>query len=282
MLIYHADVFSKEPYSGNGLTVVIYDHELDREKMQNIACEFKQFETIFLKKIKPDVFEAKIFTVEEELKFAGHPIIGGAAIVHKEFFVGDKEKEITFKLQEKDVITSSKAMHNYYEVTMNQGAPQWITKVQEEWQAKYCASLNLYLEDLSNDYPMEVVSTGLPYLLVPIKSGLERTKISSINFEAQLAKNNAKFVYVFDINKMEGRTWDNMGIIEDIATGSAAGPMGAYLYKHNYCSKNKVISINQGQYVGKHCLLKVSCTEETDEIFVSGEVVVLMKGELFV
>ena len=281
MLIYHADVFSKRPYAGNGLTVVFYDNELDSELMQTIACEFKQFETIFLKKIQSDVFQARIFTVEEELDFAGHPILGAAAIIHKEFFTDDVKKVITFKLKDKNVITDSKAIDNYYEVTMNQGIPQWITEISGEWKNKYCEALNLQVEDLSNSYPMEVVSTGLPYLLVPIQSGIGNAKICCKDYESLLAKNKAKFVYVFDVNKMEGRTWNNMGLVEDVATGSAAGPMGAYLYKHGYCEKNKSICINQGQYVGRPSVLKVSCKEETGEIFVSGEVNVLMRGELY-
>ena len=281
MLIYHADVFSKRPYAGNGLTVVLYEHELDKKVMQSIACEFKQFETIFLHKLQADVYEAKIFTVEEELDFAGHPILGAAAIIHKEFFAKDKEKNITFKLKDKDVVTSSKAIDHYYEVTMNQSIPQWISKVNQEWMEKYCEALNLEVKDLSDTYPMEVVSTGLPYLLVPIKSGLENAKISCNNFEDLLAQNKAKFVYVFDVNKMEGRTWDNMGCVEDVATGSAAGPMGAYLYKHGCFQKDEVIFINQGQYVGRPSVLKVSCKEDTGEILVSGEVNVLMRGELY-
>ena len=280
MTIYHVDVFSSKPYGGNGLTVVIHDKELTDKEMQRIACEFKQFETIFLKKIQSDVYEAKIFTVEEELEFAGHPILGGVAIIHKEFFAEESEKIITLKLKNKDVVATSKTMGSYYEVTMNQGVPQWINQVTPTWKEKYCKALNLRIDDLSDDYPMEVVSTGLPYLLVPIVSGLDHVKISSEDFESQLAKNQAKFVYIFDLNKMEGRTWDNRGSVEDVATGSAAGPMGAYLYKHGFWDKNEMIFINQGRYVDRPSVLKVSCKRETDEICVTGEVVVLMKGEL--
>ena len=280
MTIYHVDVFSSEPYGGNGLTVVIHDKALTDKEMQRIACEFKQFETIFLKKIQSDVYEARIFTVEEELEFAGHPILGGVAIIHKEFFAQDSEKTITFKLKNKDVVAISKTMGSYYEVTMNQGQPQWLKQIDQAWKEKYCKALNLRIDDLSDDYPMEVVSTGLPYLLVPIVSGLDHVKISCDDFESQLAENQAKFVYIFDLNKMEARTWDNRGSVEDVATGSAAGPMGAYLYKHGFCDKNETVLINQGRYVGRPSVLKVYCKKDTDEICVTGEVVVLMKGEL--
>ena len=281
MTIYHVDVFSKVPYAGNGLTVVFYENKLDAKEMQKIACEFKQFETIFLQRLDEECYMAKIFTVEEELDFAGHPILGAAAVVHREKFEEESEKEITFKLNKGDIVTTSKKCGDYYEVTMNQGNPQWILEVSNEWKAQYCKALNLSMSDLSEGYPMEVVSTGLPYLLVPIKSELEKAKIVCDNFEALLAKNKAKFVYVFDVNKTEGRTWDNFGLVEDVATGSAAGPMGAYLYKHGCFKKEELIEINQGQYVGRPSVIKVSCKEETGEIFVSGDVKVIMKGELY-
>ncbi len=223
---------------------------------------------------------SSIFTVEEELKFAGHPILGAAAIVHREYFTREDEKKITFILKDKMVTTVSKVCSSYYEVTMNQGRAQWITSIDSNWKDEYCKSLNLSKEDLCEEYPMEVVSTGLPYLLVPIKSGIEKVKISCNDFEDQLTKNQAKFVYIFDMNKFEGRTWDNSGAVEDVATGSATGPMGAYLYKYGLCKKNEAIDIHQGRFVGRPSVLKVSCKEDTGEIMETGEVSLIMKGEL--
>ena len=72
---------------------------------------------------------------------------------------------------------------------------------------------------------MQVVSTGLPYLIVPVLAEhLATANITSRGFEALLAESGAKFVYVLDPTAPEGRTWDNAGRVEDVATGSAAGP----------------------------------------------------------
>ena len=281
MKIFHVDVFSKGPFSGNGLTVVFVDNRLSKELMQQIAVEFKQFETIFLEKITEDTYEARIFTTQEELDFAGHPILGAAAVVHKENFANEPDRTITFQLNQKNVVTTSKQIGNRYEVVMNQGVPVWGSEVSEEWRERYCKVLNLKIEDLCEEYPMEVVSTGLPYLLVPVKSGQPGARILTKEFEALLAENGAKFTYIFDIPTMEGRTWENYGGTEDVATGSAAGPMGAYLYKHALFSKNETITINQGSYLNRPSILKVSYKESTGEILVSGDVTFLSKGELY-
>lgn len=123
---------------------------------------------------------------------------------------------------------------------------------------------------------MEVVSTGLPYLIVPITSGIEKAKISIMDFEILLAKFGAKFVYVFDLTTFEGRTWDNGGLIEDIATGSAAGPTAAYLTKHKLAPYDSTIIISQGRFLGRASEIQayVETKENTvPSIWVSGDVV---------
>lgn len=97
MEYYHVDVFSDTILSGNGLTVVISDVELDEALMQDLTREFKQFETIFLRRIDENVFQARIFTVDEELDFAGHPILGAAAVIHKHYFDDKQEQAIFFQ-----------------------------------------------------------------------------------------------------------------------------------------------------------------------------------------
>lgn len=72
--------------------------------------------------------------------------------------------------------------------------------------------LNLTMSDLHQTLPMEVVSTGLPYLLIPLCIGLERAKICVCDIEPLLEQFGAKFVYVFHVQIVEGRTWDNKGI----------------------------------------------------------------------
>jgi trans-2,3-dihydro-3-hydroxyanthranilate isomerase len=85
------DVFAREPLSGNGLSVFLLDDELPTLAMQRITQEMRQFETIFLARIGgTSKFGARIFTMEEELPFAGHPVIGAAALLHAELYSADE------------------------------------------------------------------------------------------------------------------------------------------------------------------------------------------------
>jgi phenazine biosynthesis protein PhzF family len=250
--------------------------------MLKLTQEFKQFETIFLIRIDDKLFNARIFTVEEELDFAGHPILGATATIHNHIFTNEENVAITLKLNKKTIMANSKKIGKYYEVQMNQGKAEFICELPEEKRNIYLHALNLSEENLSEEFPMEVVSTGLPYLLVPLTSGIENAKIIDSKFEEMLKEIDAKFVYVFDLNNIEGRTWDNQGNVEDIATGSAAGPLGAYLYKHNIFNTNDDIIINQGRFVGRPSKIKVSMNISEKEILVSGDVAILANGTLLI
>lgn len=278
MEYFHVDVFSNEILSGNGLTVVFCNEELEDDLMLKLTQEFKQFETIFVRRIVDCIFSARIFTVNEELDFAGHPILGAAATIHSHIFGNEEDIAITFQLNQKTIIVNSKKSAEYYEVQMNQGKAEFLCEVSKEKRNEYVHALNLSEENLSEEFPMEVVSTGLPYLLVPLTSGIENTKILSSNFEEMLREVGAKFAYIFDVNTIEGRTWDNQGNVEDVATGSAAGPLGAYLYKHNMFNVGHEIIINQGRFVGRPSKIRVSMNNSEKEILVSGAVAILAKG----
>lgn len=282
MEYFHVDVFSNKILSGNGLTVVFCNEELDDNLMLKLTQEFKQFETIFVRRIDDSIFNARIFTVDEELDFAGHPILGAAATIHSHIFRSEEDITITFQLNQKIIIANSKKIGDHYEVQMNQGKAEFLCEVSQEKRNKYVNALNLSEENLSEEFPMEVVSTGLPYLLVPLTSGIENAKIISSKFEEMLKEVGAKFAYIFDVNHIEGRTWDNQGNVEDVATGSAAGPLGAYLYKHNIFNVGHEIIINQGRFVGRPSKIKVSMSICEKEILVSGEVAILAKGTILI
>ena len=282
MIFYHVDVFSSKILSGNGLTVIFHEEDMDMQYMQAIAQEFKQFETIFLRQIEEKRFRARIFTVEEELDFAGHPILGAMAVIHEKLFTEERNITAVFELNNKSLQGESVKKEGYFQATMNQGTPAFLGTVEGESVNTFLQALNLTTDYLHPSLPMEVVSTGLPYLIVPLTSGLEKARISVGDFEEQLGKVQAKFVYLFDVDRMEGRTWDNWGAIEDVATGSAAGPTGAYLYKWNIFNATDDITINQGGFVGRPSKIKVFADQSTGDIKVSGDVKIIAKGQLLI
>lgn len=278
MLYYHADVFCKEPMTGNGLTIFIAPVFPERAVMQQIAQEFRQFETIFLVRRSDVVFDARIFTVEEELDFAGHPVLGAAAVVQHEF-LQEAPSTVRFNLNSKQVSVSCTAQGDFYDCCMDQGPAEFICAPAPEEYAQYLQPLNLAAQNLAAGYPLEVVSTGLPYLLLPLASGLEQARIHVTDYEWRIARIGAKFVYVLDVNAVEGRTWDNAGMAEDVATGSAAGPVGAYLYKHNRFSPTQEILLRQGRFVGRDSEISVRKDETSGNMLVTGQVRLLVRGE---
>lgn len=276
------DVFSKKPLSGNGLTVFISNNELPANTMQQITIEMRQFESIFLQSTEhPDTFKAKIYTMQEELDFAGHPILGAACVLHEKYKPSDINTEWKFLLNTKNVHVTSKYCISWYEAVMEQGEPIFNPPLNEEQTALFLNCLNLSEDNREKNLPLQVVSTGLPYLIVPIKSGIEKAHIARSDFENLLRTVGAKFVYVFDITNNEGRTWDNEGKTEDIATGSAAGPMGAYLVNYQQASVKNFITINQGRFLGRASQIKVKVDGSKDKITfvqVGGDVCMVAHG----
>ncbi len=252
------DVFAPEPLAGNGLAVFLLDSAVPKALMQRIAQEMRQFETIFLLRTdRPGRFSARIFTMEEELPFAGHPVIGAAAWVHATCFPAEESVSLEFLLAERTVSVESVCVGDHRVAAMAQGRVAVAPPLPDSARAEVAAALALDVCDLAVDLPMQVVSTGLPYLIVPVQSGLERARIVDPDFSARLAGYGASFVYVLDVGAREGRTWDNAGRVEDIATGSAAGPVGAYLVTHGLTSAGPWIDLAQGRFVGRPSRVQV-------------------------
>jgi len=131
------------------------------------------------------------------------------------------------------------------------------------------------------DLPLQVISTGLPYLIVPLRQNLQHAGIVIKHFEALLTKVGAKFVYVLDVNQREGRTWDNDGRVEDIATGSAAGPAAVYMTLHGHAKLNETIQFKQGQYVGRPSEIFATVSGESQwSVKVRGQVCFVGEGTL--
>lgn len=246
------DVFAREPLSGNGLSVFLLDEDLPSPAMQRITQEMRQFETIFLRRIgDTSRFGARIFTMEEELPFAGHPVIGAAALLHAELHPADESAGFEFVMPGRSIDATSRREGTSYFAEMDQGVAAVEPPIPAAQREAFLKALNLTASDLAAGLPLQVISTGLPYLIVPIAANLERARIVMPGFEALLATVGAKFVYVFDVDRREGRTWDNDGRVEDIATGSAAGPAAAYLVTHNLAAPGERLVLAQGRFLNR-------------------------------
>lgn len=272
------DVFSKIPFAGNSLSVFILSEAIATEMMQKITQEMRHFESIFLLTHQTNKYEyvARIFTLEEELDFAGHPLLGAASAIHDEYFKDLANITVNFKLNKRSIEIETTRKDTYYSATMNQGKAEFGLTLPPAEINLFLDKFNLSHDNLFADLPLEVVSTGLPYLIVPLTSGLENIRHKNITY--LLSQINAKFVYFYDVNKQEGRTWDNEGLIEDIATGSAAGPVGAYLIKYGIAQANETIIIQQGSFVNRPSEIQV--IEKDTNTYVSGDVCMVGSGKI--
>ena len=276
----HVDVFTDRPYGGNGLVVVFGGAGLAADELLAVTREMRQFEAIFLDlEADRDVIPARIFTAEEELPFAGHPVIGAAAAVHERLARLDVERSWVFVIAGREVDVTSQRHGDYYAGAMNQGQATFSAPLTTSAAADFVTALNLDASDLCG-LPMQVVSTGLPYLLVPVTpGGLSAAGIVVDDFEGRLATVGAKFVYVFDPERREGRTWNNTGATEDIATGSAAGPAAAYLVEHHLADPQEEIVLQQGRFVGRASTMSITAGADGD-LWVGGPVAPVASGRL--
>jgi trans-2,3-dihydro-3-hydroxyanthranilate isomerase len=251
----HVDVFSQSPFGGNSLPVFPDARDLSAEQMLRITQEMRHFEAIFLQPTgQPDTVGARIFDLFDELPFAGHPIIGAAAVLHKRSGAAGAQSW-RFQLPSKTVEITTEVTAGGYSGLLDQGAPEFLGSMDDGSQV--ASAFNLAPHDLAPDLPMEVVSTGLRYLIVPVRPGaLARARISR-DITELLRGANAQFAVLLDESAVEVRHWNNDGIIEDVATGSAAGTIGAYRLRHGLVRGGDTFILNQGQFTGRPSKLRV-------------------------
>lgn len=279
----HVDVFTRQPYSGNSLTVFPDAGDLTAGQMLAITQEMRHFESIFLQRLPaPGSFRARVFDLIEELDFAGHPIIGAAGVLHASA-CNDAAADWSFQLNNKVVTVATRRTPAGFSALLDQGAPIFLGEVPRARRAEFAAALDLQMSHLSERFVPEVVSTGLRYLVLPIESGLDQARIVHRQFEQLLATVNAQFVYLIDIHAREGRHWNNDGLLEDVATGSGAGTVAAYMARHRLVEPNQEWILQQGRFTGRPSEIRVRAngtSTDIDSVWVGGDVALVGQGTL--
>lgn len=281
MQYWQLDVFAERPLAGNGLAVFDDACGLSSAAMQSLTQELRQFESIFLQPgATADTFSARIFTLEEELPFAGHPVIGAAALLHH-LHNPAEHADWHLHLTAKIVQISTQRLPRGFYAEMNQGLAEFGVQLSQAQAAEFASAFGLNHSEQDLRYPATVVSTGLPYVLLPVTgAGLAKAKQQRA-LDLELLACGAAFVFLLDIDAREGRTWDPAGVIEDIATGSAAGPVAAYLVAHGLAPRGTPFQLNQGRFLQRPSRLQV-CVGHDDSVRVGGHVQLLARAELLV
>ncbi len=278
MQFYITDVFSCGRYSGNQLATVILDNEIPAAMMQQIAREFNYSETTFV--LAPQkgasTFYTRIFTPSEELPFAGHPTLGTAYLLQKYFSPQSKQLTISLPIGEIPVETSGNIL--------------WMTHNPPEFFETYTPTairslLDIPLESIRTDLPIQRISTGLSTIIIPLCS-LEAIKNCHITTDAlyKFFEDKVKSaIYIFTEetckpeNDLHSRVFcDVFGIYEDPATGSSTGCLAAYMAQQ--LGHDVELSIEQGFEIPRPSILKASVENST--IKVGGTVIEIARGEL--
>lgn len=229
----------------------------------------------------PDVIvPARIFSCSGELDFAGRPLLGAASSIHEKYFSAFKNIQVKFKLNgERFVNVVVSAIGNHFCATMSQGQPIFLRQIQKISQiTQFLTALNLNDQIYDTRFPVEIVYTGLRYLIIPVISGIDQAKIIVNDFGKMLSSIGADFVYVIDIKQMTARMWENNGRYENAATGSAAGPLRAYLGKHKIINAGDIVIINQGYNIHHPSKLIVQVNNGFEDVLVSGDVCIVGNG----
>jgi trans-2,3-dihydro-3-hydroxyanthranilate isomerase len=280
----HVDVFAGAPFTGNSLTVFLADGTVGTGQMLSITREFRHFESIFLWRTAVDSrWRARVFDLEGELDFAGHPVLGAAAALHDR--AGrDTTRQWTIELPAKTVTVQTTRDGSIFRATLDQGRPVYGPSVTGAVVSPVLDGIGLCAADLMPGLEPAVVSTGLRYLVIPVSgSALARAAITAADFASRLAAVGAQFAYLLDPDGLEGRHWTNDGRTEDIATGSAAGTVGAYLARAGRVALNQPFTLHQGRFTGRPSQIQVEpCGSAGDiaRILVGGQVTLVATGTL--
>ncbi|KRF54895.1 phenazine biosynthesis protein [Bacillus sp. Soil745] len=283
------DVFSNGKYTGNQLAVFKNAGNIPDKEMQQIAKEINFSETTFiLSDSKNDGgYDVRIFTPNEEVPFAGHPTIGTAYIIQNEVLEAPLDNIIlNFKGGQ---ITVS--FNNQEELLwMKQNQPTFGRILDTD---KISEVLNIHKENMDDRFPIQEVSTGLPVLVVPLKSleAVKKVKINREKYFELIEHMDAKAIMVFSPETYDSKNdlnvrdfADYYGIPEDAATGSSNGCLAAYLVKYGYFERSEIdIRVEQGYEIERPSLLFLKASDDNGEIdvHVGGKVVKIAQGEWF-
>ena len=290
---YILDVFAESKYAGNQLAVVLdFDRQLSGDRMQAIAREMHYSETTFVQSDCPgeNGYDVRIFTPGCEVPFAGHPTIGTAWVIRNKI-AADNPDTITLNLKAGQIPVTQTSDADGHLIT-------WLKALQPEFgevfsPADFASILNLREADFDMRFPIQVVSTGLPFNLVPLATldAVRRAKMNLPAFEQFLSTHQtAPDVFLFcpeavePDNHIHARMFaDLFGVAEDPATGSANACFAAYMAKHQYFGTSSVsIRVEQGYEIHRPSRLHLKASVENGiyDIRVGGRCFLSAEGRL--
>ncbi|MCC2642312.1 MAG: yddE [Nitrospira sp.] len=298
---YQADVFTDQPFGGNPVAVFPDADGLTDLELQQIAREMNLSETVFVfpPTDKAAVVKMRIFTPTQEIPFAGHPVIGT-------FFVLGTLKRLTLRepvtrvLQECNLGLFPVDIHTQNglieRVVMAQPKPEFLDVIDEpESLFSIARALGITKALITETrFPVQVVSTGLPVVIVPVRTlTAVRSMVPDVAAIAELSQQyGANGMMVFSTMTVEQSSTVHtrvfaplIGIVEDPATGSASGALGAYLVQQGVVDIGPVTEIiaEQGYEIDRPSRILIQVESDDDVIqavTVGGQALMVVEGTL--
>ena len=285
---YQVDVFTDRALTGNPLAVFVEAEGLSDAQMLAVAHEMNLSETTFvLPADQPDCdYCVRIFTPSKEIPFAGHPTIGTAHLLYETGKLAAERTQFQFQLGIGPVCVSRTG--NLF--AMQQPLPEFDTPRTD--RPEVAEALGLAESGLHPDRPIQVVSTGFPALLVPLKD-LNAARAIQLNLtRLRQVLGNVDMIYPFCTATQDAEARVHVrgfapfvGIPEDPATGSVAGAMGAYLAHHGILAGRELSEfyIEQGLEMGRPSRIRVSIAMQNGNIAsiqVGGTAKTVVEGSL--
>jgi trans-2,3-dihydro-3-hydroxyanthranilate isomerase len=284
------DVFTDIPFQGNQLAVFTDAGDLTQAEMQRLATETNLSETTFIIRRSREMEQlrgvrVRIFTTAEELPFAGHPTLGTSTLIRQFLPEYADHKVITLELNIGAVnVRFSQSSQKVLHGEMTQPDPVFG---QIHDPAAVAQAISLDASDLEKDMPLQTVSTGLPYCIVPLRSvdALSQLRIPLAIAEKYLRNTDAKFFYCI-APELRGVWRARMQFYngEDPATGSAAGCAISYLVRHGFAASDEQLHIRQGVEIRRPSTIDVRAKVDgasVREVRVGGSTVFVAKGRFF-
>lgn len=286
---FQVDAFTDTPLSGNPCAVVLDADSLTRQQMQAIAREQNLSETAFILHSDRADVRARYFTPSEEIPLAGHPTIASVHLLIESNRIpfSDPCTKISLELEAGIVSVAVLASAGSAKrISMTQLKPQFLTVLPREESASI---FGLSDEDLIPEKPLQIVSTGTPQLMIPVRNiaCLEKIQIDSSSLLGLRQRFNFFSTHLFAVNKQEtfARHFTcPPNIFEDPFTGSATGAMGAYLWHYNLI-EHPICTAHQGNWMQRPGVGKVAVhgsRSDIDSIQVEGQAVTVIAGTLYI
>ncbi|MCL4858115.1 MAG: PhzF family phenazine biosynthesis protein [Caldilineaceae bacterium] len=281
------DAFTDRPLGGNPCAIVFEADDLDTATMQAIAQEMNLSETAFVLRSAVADVRARYFTIEEEIPLAGHPTIATVFALFESGRLAPQREGATISLELRDGPIPVEVMARggvVERVVMTQRKPQFLATVDAE---QALPIWGLTQADALAGAPIQVVSTGTPQLMIPVRSleALRRIQFDEPAYRRLRDEVGFFSAHLFCLQGATpaGQTFArHLAPFEDPFTGSATGGMGAYLWHYGLIDRPTFVA-EQGHWMNRPGQATVEVIGPRDDIAtvkVGGGAVTVVRGEL--